>query len=153
MAAPAPNRISSGIFELWRDDSENPALFLLFSSCGCDTMGTSATFFLPGRRFEMNRGNLSRRGFLQRSLAALSVAGVPTWYAQQLLAARENEANRKASANDTLTMGIVGIGSPISRSLQVVGESDSCVKSKQLTFVAGCDVDRRHRERATAEMR
>jgi predicted dehydrogenase len=99
----------------------------------------------------VDKGNLSRRGFLQRSLAALSAAGLPGWYAQQVLAAEET-TKKKASANDTLAMGIVGIGSPQSRSLQVVGESGPSVKSKQLTFVAGCDVDVRHRERAAAVM-
>jgi predicted dehydrogenase len=100
----------------------------------------------------MNRGNLSRRGFLQRSLAALSAAGLPRWYAQQVLAAEET-TKKKASANDTLAMGIVGIGSPASRSLQVVSESAPSVKSKQLTFVVGCDVDGRHRQRAVTVMR
>ena len=50
-------------------------------------------------------------------------------------------------------MGIVGIGSPQSRSLQVVGESRPCVKSGQLTFTLGCDVDAAHRKRATEVMR
>ena len=49
-------------------------------------------------------------------------------------------------------MGIVGIGSPQSRSLQVVGASAPSVKAGQLTFTRGCDVDGRHRERATEEM-
>ncbi len=102
----------------------------------------------------MDRGNLSRRGFLQRSLAALSAAGLPAWYAQQqLLAAAENAAKKKASANETLAMGIVGVGSPQSRSLQVVGESSPSVKDKQLTFVVGCDVDGGHRKKATDVMR
>jgi predicted dehydrogenase len=99
----------------------------------------------------MEKGNLSRRGFMQRSLAALTAAGLPAWYAQELLAA-EGKAVKKASPNDRLTMGIVGIGSPASRSLQVVGASGPSVKAGQLTFTAGCDVDARHRDRATTEM-
>jgi predicted dehydrogenase len=90
---------------------------------------------------------------MQRSLAALAAAGLPTWYARELLAADEKEATKKASANDRLTMGIVGIGSPGGRSLQVVDASGPSVKAKQLTYVVGCDVDARHRERATNEMR
>jgi predicted dehydrogenase len=101
----------------------------------------------------MDKGNLSRRGFLQRSLAGLTAAGLPQWYAQQLLAAEDAATKKKASSNDTLTMGIVGVGSGQSRSLQVVGESDPSVKAKQLTFVTGCDVDGSHRERATKVMR
>ena len=78
----------------------------------------------------MENGNLSRRGFLQRSLGALAAAGLPTWYARQLLAAQEEGAAKKTSANDRLVMGIVGIGSPQSRSLQVVSESGPSVQGR-----------------------
>jgi predicted dehydrogenase len=101
----------------------------------------------------MDRGNLSRRGFLQRSLAAMAAAGLPSWYAQQMLAAEENATRKKASANDVLAMGIVGVGSPQSRSLQVVSASDPSVKAKQMTYLVGCDVDGRHRQHATKVMR
>jgi len=97
--------------------------------------------------------NYSRRGFLQRSLGTLAAAGLPTWYARQLLAAQEEGAVGKSSANDRLVMGIVGIGSPSSRSLQVVNESGPSVQSGQLTFTLGCDVDGSHRRRATEVMR
>ena len=60
----------------------------------------------------MENRNYSRRGFLQRSLGTLAAAGLPTWYARQLLAAQEEGAVKKSSANDRLVMGIVGIGSP-----------------------------------------
>ncbi len=101
----------------------------------------------------MEKGNLSRRGFLLHSLGTLSAAGLPGWYAGRLLAAREDEAVKKTSANDRLAMGIVGIGSPVSRSLQVVGESAPCVQSGQLTFTLGCDVNAAHRTRGTEMMR
>jgi hypothetical protein len=97
--------------------------------------------------------NLSRRGFLQSSLGTLAAAGLPTWYARQLLAAQDEGAAKKPSANDRLAMGIVGIGSPQSRSLQVVNESGPSVKSGQLAFTLGCDVDESHRRRATEVMR
>src|SRR5213594_4292930 len=99
----------------------------------------------------MEKGNLSRRGFVARSLAAMAAAGLPSWYARELLAADE-KPDKKPSANDRLRMGIVGIGSPQSRSLQVVSASGPSVKAGQLTFTRGCDVDGRHRERATQEM-
>ena len=101
----------------------------------------------------VQQGNLSRRGFLQWVNAALAGAGLPAWYAGQLVAAQEEGAAKKTSASDRLVMGIVGIGSPQSRSLQVVGESKPCVQSGQLTFTLGCDVDAAHRKRATEVMR
>jgi predicted dehydrogenase len=89
---------------------------------------------------------------MQQSLAALVAAGLPAWYARDLLAAEAKTTARRATANDRLTMGVVGIGSPQSRSLQVVGESDPSVRARQLTYVVGCDVDGRHRKRAEEEM-
>ena len=100
----------------------------------------------------MSKGNWSRRGFLQHSLGVLTAAGLPAWYAREVLAADEKTAAKKTSANDRLVMGIVGIGSPQSRSLQVVSASGPSVKAGQLTFTRGCDVDARHRARATEEM-
>ena len=101
----------------------------------------------------MNKGNLSRRGFLQRSLAALALAGLPDWYARQYLIAQEADQPKKTPASDRLVMGIVGVGSPQSRSLQVVNESKPPVEAGQLTFTLGCDVDESHRKRATTVMR
>jgi predicted dehydrogenase len=96
----------------------------------------------------MRRGNLSRRGFLQRSLAGLAAAGVPAWYAGEVLAAEEERAageKKAVAAADRLTMGIIGAGSPQSRSLQIYER----VKGfKQLQFTALCDVDAGHLERA-----
>jgi predicted dehydrogenase len=100
----------------------------------------------------MEKGNLSRRGFMQQSLAALTAAGLPAWYARQVLADDKAPA-KKTSANDRLAMGIVGIGSPISRSLQVVSASGPSLRAGQLTYRVGCDVDGRHRERGQTEMR
>jgi predicted dehydrogenase len=98
-------------------------------------------------------GTLSRRGFLQRALGTLAAAGLPVWYARQYVAAQEDDPTKKTPANDRLAMGIVGIGSPQSRSLQVVGESRPSVESGQLSFILGCDVDAAHRKRATEVMR
>jgi len=99
----------------------------------------------------MDKGNLSRRGFMQRSLAAMTAAGLPAWYARDVLAAAKEEP-KKAPARDRLVMGVVGIGSPASRTLQVVSASGPSIKAGQLTYLVGCDVDGRHRKHATAEM-
>src|SRR5260370_18700807 len=96
----------------------------------------------------MDRGNLSRRGFLRRSLAGLAASGLPAWYARALLAAAEQQgaaAAKAVAANDKLTMGIIGVGSPASRSLQIYNQIKGF---KQLQFTAVCDVDARHLGRA-----
>src|SRR5262249_16543930 len=96
----------------------------------------------------MHRGNLSRRGFLARSLSAMAAAGVPAWYSQQVLAAaeqQEKQAKKPVAAGDRLTMGIIGIGSPQSRGLQVYNGTKGF---KQVQFTAVCDVDGRHLDRA-----
>jgi predicted dehydrogenase len=100
----------------------------------------------------VEKGNLSRRGFLERSLVALGAAGLPAWYAREVLASDRAGSEKKTAANDRLVMGIVGTGSPQSRSLQVVDASRPSVKAGQLTFKRGCDVDASHRERATQQM-
>ena len=61
----------------------------------------------------MHKGNLSRRGFLRRSLAGLAAAGLPAWFAGEELAARGQQAaaaGKAVAANDKLTMGIIGVG-------------------------------------------
>jgi predicted dehydrogenase len=99
----------------------------------------------------MNRGNFSRRGFLQSSLAALGAAGLPAWYARELIAAeQQNAAGGQPAANDKITMGIIGCGSPQSRSLQVVNEGRSV---RELQYVAVCDVDATHLNRAKDVMK
>lgn len=93
------------------------------------------------------RGNLSRRGFMNRSIAALTAAGLPLWYAQHVHAADEKAKadNQKPDANGMLNFGWVGIGSPSSRALQVYGGTK---QFKQVKHVAVCDVDSRHVDRA-----
>ena len=99
----------------------------------------------------MNRSNFSRRGFLQSSLAALGAAGLPAWYARELIAAEQTAAAAQPpSANDKITMGIIGCGSPQSRSLGVVGEARTV---RDLQYVAVCDVDARHLKRAQEVMK
>jgi predicted dehydrogenase len=99
----------------------------------------------------MNRGNFSRRGFLRASAAALGAAGLPAWYANEVIAAQQAAAaGRQPAASDKITMGIIGCGSRQSRSLQVVGEGSSV---KDLQYVAICDVDARHRTRAQGALK
>ena len=92
----------------------------------------------------LNRGNLSRRGFMQRSLGALAATGLPLWYAREIAAADEQTATanaRRVAANDKLNFGAIGIGSPSSRNRALYGEAK---KDKSVFFTAACDVDARH---------
>jgi predicted dehydrogenase len=58
----------------------------------------------------MNQGNLSRRGFLARTLTGLTVGmGLPMWYARETIAdAQEKKAT--PGPNDRIVMGAIGTG-------------------------------------------
>jgi predicted dehydrogenase len=91
----------------------------------------------------MNRGNLSRRGFLERSLATLTVgAGLPAWYARELLAA-------DAPKGEKIFMGAIGIGSPASRGRAIMRDA---LGKEGVEYVAVCDVDGRHRDQAVKDI-
>jgi predicted dehydrogenase len=97
----------------------------------------------------MERGNLSRRGFLQRSLAGLAAAGLPLWYAREVVAA--DEAKKAGEKNgDRIVMGAVGIGSPQSRGRAIMNDA---MGQKGVEYVAVCDVDGRHRTRAVEDVK
>lgn len=97
------------------------------------------------------RGNLSRRGFLQRSISGLTAAGLPLWYAEQMVAADETKrAARAVSANDRMVMGAIGIGSPQSRGRAIYNEAR---RDKSVTYIAACDVDSRHLKNALDMMK
>jgi predicted dehydrogenase len=100
----------------------------------------------------LHRESLSRRGFLQGSLGALTAAGLPIWYGKQLIAAEEKQAaaNRAVGANDRMVMGAIGIGSPQSRGRAIYGEAK---KDKSVTYIAACDVDARHLKNALEMMK
>ena len=84
----------------------------------------------------MHKGNLSRRGFMQRSLAALAATGLPAWYAREVFAA---DHKKDASPGEKVLMGAIGIGSPQSRGRAIYGDA----KREKGVYVAACDVDRR----------
>ena len=89
------------------------------------------------------RGNLSRRGFMSRSLAAMSAAGLPAWYAADVFgaAARAAEDNKATGANGKLNVGVLGVGPNPRRSNALYGAAK---KFKHVNFTAVCDVDGRH---------
>jgi predicted dehydrogenase len=92
----------------------------------------------------MHQGNLSRRGFLQRSMAAMAAGGLPAWYARDVLAADAAKTTKNVAANDKIIMGAIGIGSPSSRQLDLLREAR---RHRGVEYVAACDVDGRHLNR------
>ncbi len=94
----------------------------------------------------MNRGNLSRRGFLERSLAGLTLgAGLPAWYAREVLANQQEKAataRRRIGPNDQIIMGAIGVGG------QGTGIMRAAMKQDGVKFVAVCDLDEERRGKA-----
>jgi predicted dehydrogenase len=91
----------------------------------------------------MNRGNLSRRGFLQRSAAALTMAGLPAWYSNEVLATQDEKSakDKKISANDKIQLGVIGSGDRFKGGL--LGDVH---RHKDFQVIALADVDRGHRD-------
>jgi predicted dehydrogenase len=98
----------------------------------------------------LERGNLSRRGFMTRSVAALTAAGLPAWFAREQFgaSARAAEDNKPAAANDRLNVGVIGVGPQPRRSNALY---NAARKFKDVNFTAVCDVDGRHREHAVRQ--
>jgi predicted dehydrogenase len=96
----------------------------------------------------MNRGNLSRRGFLHRALAVMAATGVPAWYGREVLAQDKKET--RVGPNDKVIMGAIGIGSPQSRGRAIAHDA---LNTKRAQYIAVCDVDGRHRDNAVADMK
>jgi predicted dehydrogenase len=91
----------------------------------------------------MERGNLSRRGFMQRSLAAMAAAGLPAWYARETFGAEQREAAaraRRADANSRIVLGAIGCGGQGNHIM------DQARHDKNVQVVAVCDVDAKHRK-------
>jgi predicted dehydrogenase len=89
---------------------------------------------------ELERESLSRRGFLDRSLTALTLAGLPLWYAHEVLAQTEErdaaaKKIKKLGPNDQIVMAAIGVG----------GQGTSIMKWAKrkpgVKFIAVCDLD------------
>lgn len=103
-----------------------------------------------------SQGNLSRRGFLAKSLAGLTAgAGLPVWFAQESLnAAQEAKSQQKTnvSPNDRVVMGAIGTGTNYTRrgNNPLRGERgiaimQNAMRDPGVQMVAVCDVDRHNR--------
>ena len=59
----------------------------------------------------MNRRNLSRRGFVAKSVGGLAAAGLPIWFAKEItIDAQEKKTSAQPAANDRIVMGAIGTG-------------------------------------------
>ena len=98
----------------------------------------------------MHKGNLSRRGFMQRSLAALTFgAGLPAWFARAGLRLRRRQegagpARRKAPD------GRHRHRQPADQPPGAI--YDAAKGHKGVEYVAACDVDKRHLQSAASSM-
>ncbi len=97
----------------------------------------------------MQRGNLSRRGFMARTIGGLTAAGLPLWYAQETVAQAQVLRRRgQAAANDRLQMAAIGTGTnrlrrgtgPMrgERGFHIMQEA---MRQDGVQYMAVCDVD------------
>jgi predicted dehydrogenase len=87
----------------------------------------------------LERGTMSRRGFLQRSVGGLAATGLPIWFAQDLVAEAEQDQAKQqqpVQPSDTIVMGHIGCGG---RGRDIAGQARN---QKGVQYVACCDVDR-----------
>jgi len=98
----------------------------------------------------MNRGNMSRRGFLANSLGALTAVGLPAWFADELIVdAQETKTAKQPGANDRIIMGAIGTGTSRTTrpNMPVRGERgvhimQNAMNENGVQMAAVCDVDR-----------
>ncbi len=98
----------------------------------------------------MTQGNLSRRGFIDRTTAAMVAAGVPAWFAGQAVAEAQErkaaEGRRKVGPNDEIAIGLIGSGG------QGTHVMKQALKQKGVKVLAVCDVDAGRRDKAAEEV-
>ncbi len=94
----------------------------------------------------MTEGNLSRRGFLDRSTTAMLAVGIPAWFAREVLADDQEkkaaEAKKPVGPNDQIEIGLIGCGGQGTYVMQ------NALKDKGVRVIALCDVDAGRRDKA-----
>lgn len=94
---------------------------------------------------------LSRREFLQRSAAGLSLAALPAWFAREVTAAEQERLAlqpRRIGANDRINIACIGPGGSKGGFRQGLGVTRAMREQPGVQVVAVCDVERQHREEA-----
>jgi predicted dehydrogenase len=101
----------------------------------------------------MDNKEITRRDFLARSVAGLSLASLPAWYAREAIAAEgERAAGQPARvrANDRINIACIGTGGSRGGFRQGLGDTRAMASVPGVQVVAVCDVERQHREEAAA---
>ena len=110
----------------------------------------------------MERGNLSRRGFIAKSVGAMTAVGLPLWFAkEEALDAKDKDAKTpRPGPNDRIIMGAIGTGtSRATRPNEAVrGERgvyimNAAMAEAGVQMAAVCDVDRPNAEFAQGLVR
>ncbi len=104
----------------------------------------------------MNQGNLSRRGFMARSLTAMSVgAGMPLWYAKEMIADAQEQKQNQPAPNDRIVVGSIGTGTnrfrspngmPTGRGERGIDDMRAAMGQRGVQVVAVADVDSVNRD-------
>ncbi|WP_435009609.1 Gfo/Idh/MocA family protein [Tundrisphaera lichenicola] len=98
----------------------------------------------------MTEGNLSRRGFIDRSTGALLAAGIPAWFAREAIADDEEkkaaEGRKKVGPNDEIVIGLIGSGG------QGTYVTKVALKQKGVRIAALCDVDATRRDKVSEDL-
>ena len=98
----------------------------------------------------LERGTLSRRGFMNRSVAALTAAGLPGWFAAEQFGTFARAADKKSNTiNGKLNIGVIGVGPRPRRSNDLYNEANRFKDTVNFTTV--CDVDARHVDHAVKQ--
>ncbi len=102
----------------------------------------------------MHRGNLSRRGFMAKSLGAFTAAGLPIWFAKEMVGDAQETKTAKTGPSDRIVMGAIGTGTNRTRrtgNAPVRGERgvyvmNAAMNENGVQMAAVCDVDRPNAE-------
>jgi predicted dehydrogenase len=98
----------------------------------------------------MQRGNLSRRGFMAKSLGVFAAAGLPIWFAREMVSDAQETKTAKTGPNDRIVMGAIGTGTNRTRrtgNTPLRGERGVAIMQNAMNengvqMAAVCDVDR-----------
>jgi predicted dehydrogenase len=99
----------------------------------------------------MNEKEISRREFLARSAAGLSLASLPAWYAREAIAAEQERGAAQPArvrANERINVACIGTGGSKGGFRQGLGDTRAMARQPGVQVVAVCDVERQHREEA-----